>query len=144
MIILLCRYVKYKNMRNVSLFFYLDWKDDSRCNFTLRKFYFYGRIFFPELSITSVLLFLLESHFKMNENRVKIVRVSSGPRISGNLEKSEFCGTWKISEKSQGISWNLEKSRNFNVKLGKVREFYLCETNIAEVFSNFIQVVNKN
>ena len=42
----------------------------------------------------------------------------------------EFCGTCKMSG-------------NF-VKLGKVREFYLRETNIVEIFSKFIQVVNKN
>ena len=32
-----------------------------------------------------------------------------------------------------GISGNLEKSGNFNMKLGKVREFYLREMNIAKV-----------
>ena len=33
---------------------------------------------------------------------------------------------------------------NFNVKLGKVRKFYLRETSIVKVFSKFIQVMNKN
>ena len=65
----------------------------------------------------------------------------------------KFHGTWKMSGKSQGNLWNLEKSgkfvklgkvREFNTKLGKVGKFYLCETNIAEVSSKFIQVVNKN
>ena len=46
---------------------------------------------------------------------------------------TEFCGTWKMSGKSQGISWNSEKSGNFNAKLGKVREFYLRKMNITEV-----------
>ena len=39
---------------------------------------------------------------------------------------------------------NLEKSRNFNMKLGKVREFYLPKMYIPKIFSKFIQVVNKN
>ena len=47
----------------------------------------------------------------------------------------EFCATWKKSGKCQGISRNLQKSGNFNAKLGKVREFYLRKTNIAEAFS---------
>ena len=38
-----------------------------------------------------------------------------------------------MSGKSEGISRNSEKSGNFNMKLGKVREFYLREMNIAEV-----------
>ena len=37
----------------------------------------------------------------------------------------EFCTTRKKSGKCQGISRNLQKSGNFNAKLGKVREFYL-------------------
>ena len=64
--------------------------------------------------------------------------MASGAGISGNLEKS---GSFVPLEKSQGFSRNLEKS---NAKLGKVREFYLCETSIAEASSKFIQVVNKN
>ena len=67
--------------------------------------------------------------------------MASGPGISGNLEKS---GNFVAVEKSLGISWNSEKSGNFNEKLGKVREFYLHETNITEASSKFIQVVNKN
>ena len=67
--------------------------------------------------------------------------MASGPGISGNLEKS---GNFVALEICQGISWNSEKSGNFNAKLGKVKEFYLRETNIAEVSSKFIQVVNKN
>ena len=46
----------------------------------------------------------------------------------------EFCGTWKKSGKSEGISWNSGKTGNFNTKLGKVREFYLREINIASFF----------
>ena len=68
-------------------------------------------------------------------------RVASGPGISGNLEKS---GNFVILEKSQGVLWNSEKSGKFNAKFWKVMEFYLRETNIAEVFSRYIQVVNKN
>ena len=56
----------------------------------------------------------------------------------------EFCATWIKSGKSRVISWNSEKSGNFNAELGKVREFYLRETNVAEDFSGLIQVVNKN
>ena len=51
--------------------------------------------------------------------------MASGPGISGNLEKS---GNFVALEKDQG----------------NVREFYLRETNIADVFSRFIQVVSKN
>ena len=67
--------------------------------------------------------------------------MASGPEISGILEKS---GNFVLLAKSQGISRNLKKSGNFNAKLGKVREFYLREMNLAKVFSRFIQVVNKN
>ena len=72
------------------------------------------------------------------------IRVASGPGISGNLEKS---GNFVALEKCQGKVRNFmkfRKSETFNMKLGKVREFYLHETNIAEVFSRFIQMVNKN
>ena len=53
---------------------------------------------------------------------------------SGSPEDLEFLETCK----SQGILWHLknvrEKSGNFTTKLGEVREFYLCEMNIVEVF----------
>ena len=62
---------------------------------------------------------------------VCLYRVASRPGIPGNLEKS---GNFVALEKSQGILWNSEKSGNFKIKLGKVREFYLCKTNIAEIF----------
>ena len=61
-------------------------------------------------------------------------RMVSRPGISENLEKP---GNFVALEKSRGISWNQEKSVNFNVKLGKVREFYLHETIIAEVQNSF-------
>ena len=70
-------------------------------------------------------------------NRYKSIKVIQGGQWTWNFWKlgkvREFCGTCKMSGKSQGISWNLEKSGNFNPKLGKVREFYLREMNIAEV-----------
>ena len=53
---------------------------------------------------------------------------------SGWAADLEFLETWK----SQGIQWHLKKVRemsgNFNAKLEKVREFYLREMNIVEVF----------
>ena len=57
------------------------------------------------------------------------------------LEKS---GNFVALEKCQEILGNWEKSGNFNAKLRKVREFYMRETNIVEISSKFIQVVNKN
>ena len=64
--------------------------------------------------------------------------------ITGWPADLEFLETWK----SQGILWHLknarEKSGNFNTTLGKVGEFYLWKTNIAEVFSKLILVMNKN
>ena len=71
-------------------------------------------------------------------------RVASGPGISGNLEKSGNSVALENVREKLGNFEKFEKSGNFSAKLGKVREFYLCETNIAEVFSKFIQVVNKN
>ena len=68
-------------------------------------------------------------------------RMASRPGISGNLEKSR---NFVALKKGQGMSQNLEKSGNFYMKLGKIRKFYLCETNIDKVFSRFIQVMNKN
>ena len=50
-----------------------------------------------------------------------------------DLEFLEESGNFVAVAKCQGISWNSEKSGNFNIKLGKVREFYLREMNIAEV-----------
>ena len=80
--------------------------------------------------------------------------MASGPGISGNLEKSgnlvaleksqEKVRKFREIEKSQGILMqNWKKSGNF-VQFRKVREFYLRETINVEVFSRFIQVVNKN
>ena len=73
-----------------------------------------------------------------SEDTLKIGIEAINPRQGGpqtwNFWKPEkvreFCGTWKMSG-------------NF-LKLGKVREFYLHKMNIVEVFSKFIQVVNKN
>ena len=80
--------------------------------------------------------------------------MASGPGVSENLEKSgNFVALAKCQgkvrefhkiQKSQGILMqNWEKSGNFNAKLRKVGEFYLRETNIAEVFSEFIQMGTK-
>ena len=57
------------------------------------------------MHLNEVIIFILIFNYSL-------YRVANGPGISGNLEKSE----------------------NFNAKLGKVREFYLGEMNIAEVF----------
>ena len=60
--------------------------------------------------------------------------MASGPGISGNMEKP---GNFVALKKCQVISWNSENSGNFNAKLGKVREFYLHEANIAEIQNSF-------
>ena len=79
--------------------------------------------------------------FSFSKLRQFLNSVASGPGISRNLE---IPGNFVAREKCQRISWNSEKSGNFNKKLWKVREFYLREMNIAEVFSRFFQVVKKN
>ena len=65
-----------------------------------------------------------------NYLETKITWHSQGGERTWNFCKAgkvrEFCGTWKMLEKSHGILWHLknvrEKSWNF-VKFGKVREF---------------------
>ena len=62
------------------------------------------------------------------------------------LNKTLYSFNSRVASRT-GISGNLEKSGNFvalGENRGKVREFNLREMNIAEVFSIFIQVVNKN
>ena len=55
-------------------------------------------------------------HWKSLFINVCMFRVASGPRISGNLEKSV---NFAALEECQGISWNSEKSGNFKWEIEK-------------------------
>ena len=93
------------------------------------KIILFYNIFLPRMSLSKKIYvqFGNTSEIFLNIS----ARVACRSEISGSLEKSE---NFSALEKRSG---------NF-VKFRKVREFYLCEMNIAEVFSRFIQVVNKN
>ena len=70
--------------------------------------------------------------------------MTSGPGISGNLEKS---GNFVALEKSQGKVKEfreIQKSREFQCKTGKSQEILLARNEYRRSFSRFIQVVNKN